>query len=149
MTINIEITRQPDTEALAAIHRSCFETPWDAQAIAELLYYSGTQALVAQDYTGFALTRTIYDELEILTLAVSPEHRRHGIGKALLEAILNWAREKGVKTIFLEVRISNEAAQELYKNAGFELLNTRKDYYRNADGTHEDAAVMRKKLESE
>lgn len=146
MTINIQITRHPDTEALAAIHKSCFDTVWDAQALEELLYYSGTIAFVAQNNGGFGMLRTIYDETEILTLAVPPEQRRQGIGSQLLASMLEWSAQKGVKSMFLEVRIGNEAAQTLYKNAGFELLNIRKGYYRNPDGTSDDAVVMMKRL---
>lgn len=141
----MKITATPDFTVLAAMHSQCFAQPWSAQAFADLFSISGTQVLLAQG-KGFGIIRVLGEEAEIITLAVLPEHQRQGIGKAITKAILGLAEEHGVKSVFLEVRKSNEAAQALYANAGFEIISTRKDYYGNPTGSSEDAVIMRYSL---
>jgi len=143
LPINIEITSAPDIKALSAIHAACFESGWDAQAMAHLLSVAGTWAFVAPAGSGFALLRTVAGEAEILTLGVLPQHRKRGVGKAIVAAICAWAAERKMQAVFLEVRQGNEAAQRLYRKRGFALISTRKGYYRNADGSTEDAALLR------
>ena len=143
VTINIEIMQQPDVQKLADLHAACFAQGWDADAMRALLAIPGTSAFVASADMGFGLLRTISGEAEILTLAVAEASRGQGVARAIVAAMLEWARENAVKVIFLEVRDSNLAAQKLYLAAGFAILSRRKQYYRAADGTQEDALVMR------
>ncbi|HSB53274.1 MAG TPA: ribosomal protein S18-alanine N-acetyltransferase, partial [Gemmatimonadales bacterium] len=77
---------------------------------------------------------------EVLNLAVAPEHRRRGIGGALLEAGLKAFRRRKVDEVFLEVRESNHSAQALYLARGFRPVGQRSAYYRNPK---EDALVLR------
>jgi ribosomal-protein-alanine N-acetyltransferase len=78
------------------------------------------------------------DELEILNLAVSPERRRQGLGRRLLQAALRLAAKGGIVNILLEVRAGNAPAVSLYESCGFQRVGLRKGYY--AD-TGEDAHV--------
>ena len=71
--------------------------------------------------------------------AVAPEHRRGGVARALVEDLLAGARERGARSITLEVRVSNFAAQALYRAHGFRLAGLRRGYYRD---TGEDALLM-------
>lgn len=93
-----------------------------------------------------AMGRVILDEAEILTLAVLPESRRKGIGHALVEALLAECKKLGAEEVFLEVAISNVAAQQLYRNLGFSEIGRRSAYYRQESGQLEDAISMRRKL---
>lgn len=76
---------------------------------------------------------------DIQTIAVAPGARRRGLGRVLMQQLLNEARHRGVREVFLEVRADNPAAQGLYASLGFEQLAVRARYYR--DGV--DAVVMR------
>jgi [ribosomal protein S18]-alanine N-acetyltransferase len=148
-TINIEITRTPDTQALAALHNACFDKPWNACAIADLLQVADTVAFMAsQDglLQGFGLLRCTGGEADILTLAVPSPYRRRGTGKALLARMCEEARRQQTSAIFLDVRQTNYAAQTLYAKAGFSFLSRRRWYYRNTDGSAEDAVIMRLQL---
>jgi ribosomal-protein-alanine N-acetyltransferase len=87
---------------------------------------------------GFALTRAILDEAELLLIAVTPEARRHGLGLRLLNATADRARACGVRRLFLEVR-SNNPAVELYTSAGFVKVGERPNYYRGSQGEQFDA----------
>lgn len=78
----------------------------------------------------------------IVSVAVTPQHRRKGIGQALIVEALDGMRSYGAKQCFLEVRITNDPAINLYKKLGFKITRTIHGYY--ADG--EDAYVMSKEI---
>jgi len=80
---------------------------------------------------------------ELHPLAVHPEFRRRGVARALLAAMLDGARRRGVELIFLEVRPTNAEAIGLYGSFGFQVIGRRKGYYFD---TGEDALVMEAKL---
>lgn len=87
---------------------------------------------------GYALFWHVVDEIHLLNIAVAPEHRGCGIGRALMEDLLAYAREKEAVKVLLEVRVGNVPAIALYDAFGFERLGLRKRYY--DDG--EDALDM-------
>ena len=97
-----------------------------------------TLARVDGQIAGFALARAILDEAELLLLATSPDHRRRGIGAALLRSIVSEARGRGVAKMHLEVRAGNGAI-ELYRSHGFTKVGERRDYYRGKTGQTFDA----------
>ena len=82
----------------------------------------------------------VADEAEIASVCVDPAYRRLGGGTKLLQTLLRQARLSGAQNVYLEVRISNQAAQGLYRGAGFECIGVRKRYYTNPS---EDAVLMR------
>jgi ribosomal-protein-alanine N-acetyltransferase len=88
---------------------------------------------------GYIVARETAGELHINNVAVRPQHRRRGIGAALLGRILEEARRRKAKAAFLEVRSTNEAAQALYEKHGFTSIARRADYYSDP---REDAVVM-------
>ena len=95
---------------------------------------------------GFALGRAVADEAELLTLAVAPGDRRHGIGTGLLADFLAEARERGAVTMFLEVAADNVAALALYRRHGFSEAGRRRGYYRDSPTHAVDAIVMRRRI---
>lgn len=95
------------------------------------------------EVAGFVLARRIGNEGEILNLAVKPECRRHGTGNSLLRAALETLKNEAVGRVFLEVRESNGAAIEFYRQRGFERVGKRPGYYQAPD---EAAVVMELKL---
>jgi len=94
--------------------------------------------LLAKDddrVAGYIGVEKILDEMHIINMAVHPDYRGKGIGKRLMQHVLN-----DEEVFFLEVRVSNESAKKIYEKYGFKVINIRKGYY--ADG--EDAYVMRR-----
>jgi ribosomal-protein-alanine N-acetyltransferase len=85
------------------------------------------------------------DEAELATLAVAPEQRGRGIGGELLDRLLRAALDMGVRSVFLEVRASNEGAIALYRVRGYRHVGVRRQYY---DRPPEDALVLRLRLPS-
>jgi [ribosomal protein S18]-alanine N-acetyltransferase len=125
-----------DVAALAALHATAFADAWSAESIRDLFATPGVFALMAGE--GFVLARAAGDEAEILTIAVAPPARRKGLGRALIRAAAAHAQTLGVRNLFLEVGIGNNAAQGLYLGLGFISVGLRKAYYGN-----EDADVLR------
>jgi ribosomal-protein-alanine N-acetyltransferase len=120
-----------DTAPLAALHAASFDRPWNAATLSDMLASPGTFAFVHDD--GFVLARAVADEAEILTLAVAPQARGKGLGRALLQAAIDKARGLGAKTMFLEVGVDNPHALALYAGLGFAKVGTRKAYYEGRD----------------
>lgn len=122
----------------------CFGEAWTRSQCSGILPMQGvtlTLATLRNTAVGFALARTILDEAELLLLAVDPDHHRRGVGRALLDHFTSRSRRQGATHIHLEVRDGNEAVA-LYRNAGFQLIGRRRDYYKNSDGSRFDALTM-------
>lgn len=128
--------------AVAGIERICFAEPWSENAL-ELFAGDGAFAFaaVSRDRVplGYAGMLIAADEGQLLNLAVLPEARRQGIGAALLSALLSEAERRGLRSVSLEVRVSNQAAIRLYERFGFRSVGVRKHFYRHPA---EDASVM-------
>ena len=130
-------------EVLAALHARCFPAhprPWSTGEFSELLDNRLNFLLIRPQ--GFLLGRVVADEAELLTLAVAPEARRRGVGRALLAEFAHTSHARGAREAFLEVASDNAPAIALYASAGWQRAGTRRDYY--APGI--DAMVMRREM---
>jgi [ribosomal protein S18]-alanine N-acetyltransferase len=128
----------------AALHaRSGFHESWDAASINGLLASGAGGLLASADGipAGFVLWRVAADEAEILTICTAPEHRRAGIGRALMNAARDALSAANVARIFLEVAVDNAPATALYRAFGFAEAGLRRGYYMRPDGAI-DAFVM-------
>lgn len=117
---------------------------WTASQCAGLLDMPGSWLVLAHrdgEPAGFALSRAVLDEAELLLIAVRPAWRRRGLGAALLSAVVDEARGRGLALVHLEARDGNAAAA-LYEAHGFRQVGRRRDYYRGGDGTTRDALTM-------
>jgi ribosomal-protein-alanine N-acetyltransferase len=130
---------------LAVLHASAFDRPWSEAEMLDLM--DGGAAALATD-VGFLLIRLTGEEAEVLTLAVRPEARGRGLGRALIEAALAHARAAGASGMFLEVAADNAPALALYERAGFARLGTRRGYYPRPGGPAVDALTLRCALNS-
>lgn len=93
---------------------------------------------------GWAGVRVVADEAEVLTVGVIPDARRTGLARRLLAGLLDAARARGVRDVFLEVRVDNDAARALYRSEGFTDVGVRRGYYEHG---RVDAVVMNRTLE--
>lgn len=89
----------------------------------------------------FAITQVVLDEATLFNIAVDPDYQRQGLGRALLEHLIDELEKRGVATLWLEVRASNAAAIALYESLGFNEATIRRNYYPTTDG-REDAIIM-------
>jgi len=123
--------------------RSMLAMPLSHTILAETL--PDTNSAQTRFPIAFAMTRRVADEEELLLIAVLPDWRRHRIGTALLEQVIENARNAGVSKIFLEMR-SNNPASHLYQNFGFGQVGLRRNYYIGADSRRHDALTLQKPL---
>jgi ribosomal-protein-alanine N-acetyltransferase len=127
---------------VSGIERASFADPWAARDFREALG-AATLFLVsvrAERVQGYVVARRAADEGEILNLAVAPQNRRQGVGRALARQALEALRTSGAAVVYLEVRESNAAARRLYEGLGFQSVGRRVRYYRDPT---EDAVVLR------
>ena len=145
--MNIVVMQERHLAALAEIERACFHAPWSENMLREELG-KGIFLVAEQDgrTAGYVGCQTVLDEGYITNVAVSPDYRRQGIARALIEALLAKARENGLAFVTLEVRESNLAARRLYEKNGFEIVGKRKNYY---EKPAEDAILMSKFFQKE
>ena len=113
----------------------------------DLCELTNAQLLTAQSpkigLIGYILFRNLGEEAELLSLAVAKTHQKQGYGKKLIEEMILTLKNPGCKAIFLEVGEKNQAARALYRSLGAKLVNTRKAYYTNPNGTKEDALIKK------
>ncbi|MDD5087881.1 MAG: ribosomal protein S18-alanine N-acetyltransferase [bacterium] len=130
--------------AAAEIERTVFPDPWTADSFFEVIGITEKcwVAVKGERTIGYLLTQWVSVEIHLLNVAVTPDCQRTGIGAALLNFLLCLGERHGMRDVYLEVRLSNHAAQSLYLGCGFTKLAVRKRYYR--DG--EDALVMHRAL---
>ena len=138
-----------DLDRAAALHRQAFEPmaerPWTRRDMAELLASPNVGGLFVDrdgEPIGLVLWRTAADEAELLTIAVRSDRRRRGVGRALLDAVVERATQAGARSLFLEVGADNAAARSLYSQAGLEEVGRRPAYYARREG-FADALVLR------
>lgn len=131
-----------DIDEVMVIEKASFSSPWSARFFLQELKVSCARALVAHlgaKIIGYVIYWLLPSEADIHNLAVHPAYRRRGVGRSLLQAVTEEARRIGLSRVTLEVRKSNDAAQQLYRSLGFAAQVERKGYY--ADNG-EDALVM-------
>jgi ribosomal-protein-alanine N-acetyltransferase len=139
-----------ETPAMAAAHALAFDASWREDEFEDLLEGEGIYGFLAEDEEplGVILCRVAIDEVEILTLGVTPSARRNGVAQALMTAGLGAARQRGAVQAFLEVAVDNEAAIALYERLGFHRAGKRLYYYDRGEAGRMDALVMRLDLTS-
>lgn len=121
-----------DIPAAAALERLCFSAPWSEASFRSAMN-SGVALFLAlcrkDQMTGYAGVQLVADEGYVTNIAVHPDSRRQGGGRALVHALLDLGRERGLATLSLEVRPSNLPAVALYTAAGFVEAGRRKNFY--------------------
>lgn len=148
----IERLLRSDAAAVSKLHREDFPRPWTDGEFAGLLEQDAVFGFAAReigaraDIAGFVLARLAADEGEILTLAVARAHRRAGLGRELMDAVLRELHSERAAHLILEVDETNAAALALYRRLGFREVARRSDYYSHGDGARTGALVMRRDL---
>jgi ribosomal-protein-alanine N-acetyltransferase len=153
-TLRVEVGTSDDLDAVMEVMEAAFGArfgeAWTRSQCAGILPMAGVSLMLTRDGdggapVGFALSRSVMDESELLLIAVAPDHRRRGIGRGLLDQFLDQARADGVTRVHLEVRDGNPAI-EMYRGAGFTAIGRRRNYYRTTDGRQFDALTFARDL---
>lgn len=146
--VSITIGDARDIAAIMPIMNAAFDPKygeaWTASQCLSMLSMPGSQLLLAaieNQIVGFALTRWVLDEEELLMIGVDPDFQRQGVATQLVASIISIAKNSGRQNLFLEVRANNSAA-DFYTRLGFAAKATRRAYYRGVDGKRFDATTM-------
>ena len=138
-----------DVDAIARIERLAFSDPWSPASFAGMVSAPRVRMTVAEDrdaIVGYSVLLLAGMDADLANLAVDPVARGRGIGRQLLQGVVDAARTADVRHVYLEVRESNARAITLYESAGFRVFGRRKRYYSEPV---EDARVLRLALSGE
>jgi ribosomal-protein-alanine N-acetyltransferase len=143
-TICERVTRDEDLDAVAALEAASFTNPWTREMLArELEPPTAARVYVLRAHSvrvaAFCSCWVLVDELHVNTIAVRDDLRRQGLGRRLMECVLDAAYREGVTRATLEVRESNTAALALYRALGFTVRGVRRRYYTHPE---EDALIL-------
>jgi ribosomal-protein-alanine N-acetyltransferase len=137
-----------DIEPVMAIENECYEFPWTKGIMSDCLRvgYHCYVYEVDNEIRGYVIFSTVLDEVHLLNICLAPEYQGRGLGNAFLHWLMNHARTLKYKTMYLEVRLSNQAAIHLYQKMGFNETGIRRNYYPAKNGK-EDAQLFACELE--
>lgn len=137
-----------DIARIMVLERSAHSHPWRQSSFEDCLH--GRQkcwlAEIQGELVGYVVVTHGGGDAELLNISVAPNYQRKGIGQCLLGHAINCVRGKA-DMLFLEVRVSNRKAIELYSREGFFEIGHRKNYYPTLNG-HEDALLMAMQLDA-
>jgi ribosomal-protein-alanine N-acetyltransferase len=154
--LHIRRAVRADLAAMLRIEQASFADPWTVESLTTALSLDRMHVFVAESVgeessggdaavrlLGYVVALLVEPEAEIADLAVAPEARRLGIGRALLERVISGLASAGARAVYLEVRESNQGARTLYETNGFACVGRRRGYYRHPV---EDALVLRRDI---
>lgn len=142
-SFSIRLANKEDAWAMYQVEKNSFATPWSYDNFAENVRHGLSVYFLAEysgQVVGFGGMLIVMEEAHIMNVAVLPNFRKKGIGRALLQAMIAEAGRRNASAMFLEARVSNQIARSLYRSAGFAEIAVRKEYYTD---TREDAVIMR------
>jgi len=138
----------PHLDAVLRVEQQAYAHPWQhANFLDSLQAGYQAQLLMADDtLLGYFVAMKGVDEVHLLNITVAPAHQRQGWAHVMLDAITIWARGQGAEWLWLEVRLGNQRAIEVYQAHGYRRVGLRKSYYPAGRDGREDALVMNLRL---
>ncbi len=138
--------QEADLQEVLAIEYAVYPFPWTNGNFLDSLnsgYESWVLRNSSRTLVGYLLMLPAVDEAHLLNITVHADLHGQGIGRAMLDYVVECTRRKGLASVLLEVRPSNQRALTIYTKYGFQRIGVRKNYYPAAHSTREDAIVMR------
>lgn len=147
LTLEFEPLHTENYEQAFKLQLACHAYPWSRKVFVDCLTppYFACKASLDKSVVGFFVGLQVLDEATLMDIGVASQCRGKGVGLALLRYFIQQCRKQNAASIWLEVRISNDAAIGLYTKEGFQQTEIRKHYYPTASGK-EDACIMLKRL---
>lgn len=147
----LEAGFEPMTEtqldAVMAVEREAYAHPWTRGNFADSIRsgYQAQMLCAGPTLLGYFVAMKGVDEVHLLNITVAPPYQGQGWGRVMLDALAQWSRGQSAQWLWLEVRTSNQRAQQVYLRYGFRRVGERRAYY-PADHGREDAIVMSLRL---
>ncbi len=135
-------------DSILSIERASFAAPWTREMFERELSNRSSRPmtfLINNEVVGFICFWAVQDEAHLMTVAVHPNYRGQGLGRAIMSHMEQMCLKERLNRIILEVARRNEEARNLYKSFGFSAIGFRKRYYKEIN---DDAIVMEKWLGS-
>lgn len=125
------IARKEHLPLVASLEKATFSVPWTEQSLEFFLEELNFCVMLLVDgaLASYCTVSTVLDEAQIINVATDNLFKRQGMACAVLEYVFEECRKRGIVSISLEVRESNEGAILLYQKLGFEVLGKRKNFY--------------------
>ncbi|MCX8959422.1 ribosomal protein S18-alanine N-acetyltransferase [Erwinia psidii] len=139
----ISLLTTNDLDRALVIEQRSHAFPWSEKTLASNQgeRYLNYRLEVGDRMVAFAITQVVLDEATLFNLAVDPDFQRRGLGRELLQFLINALAARGIQTLWLEVRASNRPAIALYEQLDFNEVSVRRNYYPATTGK-EDAIIM-------
>ncbi len=145
MNLKISKMNVDDLNSMQDILFSDFSSFWPYSSFKQELECDNSHFIIAKndnEIVGFAGLKVIVDEADIMNIVVKKSFRHNGIGSVLLDNLINFAKDKNLNVVTLEVNEHNLSAIRLYDKFGFDHIGIRKKYYNGES----DAIIMSKKI---
>lgn len=145
MSVTVRELSEKDVRIASEIEKNCLSTFWSENQIASLP--ENAVYLVAESENvicGIGSMYCVFDDCEIMNIAVSEDQRKKGVATAILASLIETASKKGCGAITLEVASDNEKAISLYRKFGFVPVGTRKGFYNGSDATVMQKTILEK-----
>lgn len=141
--IELRAMREEDVDGVMAIENVVCEFPWTPNIFVDCIKVGYSCWVLEENgvILGYGLLSANADEAHILNLCIKPERQGEGLGKRMMLNLMEQAKALQAESVYLEVRVSNIVAFELYKKLGFLVVGHRQGYYPAKDG-REDAIVL-------
>lgn len=135
--------KEEDLDQILEVEHASFATPWSREAFYNEIYNNKFAVYIVLEednkIIGYCGAWVVIDEAHVTNVAILPEYRGRHLGEALLRKMMTVAKDMGARSMTLEVRVTNNVAQSLYRKLGFQNGGIRKNYYTD---NQEDALVM-------
>jgi ribosomal-protein-alanine N-acetyltransferase len=138
----------PSLARVMEVEQRAYAHPWSRANFNDVLQsgYHARLLLGGDTLVGYFVVMPGVQEAHLLNITVDPNYQRQGWGRLMLDAARLWAVSETARILWLEVRVGNARAIQVYQSHGFELVGQRKAYYAAGRGKREDALVMRLQL---
>lgn len=135
-------------DAVMRVEQQAYAHPWSHGNFIDTLAsgYEAQLLMGGDTLLGYFVAMKGVDEVHLLNITVAPDYQRQGWARVMLDALAIWAKGQGAAWLWLEVRVGNLRAIEVYESQGFRRVGLRKNYYPAVQGQREDAIVMNLRL---
>lgn len=135
-------------DAVLKVENEAYDKPWSSGNFVDSLNsgYEAQMLLAGDTLLGYFVAMKGVDEVHLLNITVAPAYQRQGWAHVMLDALAIWAQGQRADWLWLEVRVGNQRAIEVYEAQGFARVGLRKKYYPAVNGLREDAIVMSRSL---
>ena len=131
-------------EAVLGVEQQTYAHPWSRGNFVDTLNsgYEAQLLLAGDTLLGYFVAMKGVDEVHLLNITVATDYQRQGWARVMLDALTIWAKGQRADWLWLEVRVGNLRAVQVYESHGYRRVGLRKNYYPAIQGQREDAVVM-------